>query len=966
MPWLFLAGLLLSLPSFGAVLRVETVMARPGAMAQIRMWLDRPAAAASGEFSLDLDPAIFADVADVQVFSAAGDVLGMARRKGRRVEVQFTSPSGGVGRLPGMPVAAIHARVLAEARTDAIVSLRVALPETPWKDVLGRPISLESQAGMVRLDSPVVVESVTVSDETVTVTGAGFVPESTVSIPGAAAGTVRYVSVNELRVPVGGAEDLTGRMVRVSGAGGATVVYAAGPRARVEGDVIPLFPLRSLRAFRTGEVAGPIGPERGFAAWNTGSQPVTLEYELLDLFGWLTTRKTRVVEAGEVVVEPSASALGVSRYGVLGVSASLPVRAVQLVTQTTFPGLTPRPVSPVVDPEAYTPFQFPETPYTWSPGDVSLELPQGGVPASRAAASLTKNYRATEDVPVTIAVQGADWLRVEPAVSGGFTYQLQFDSSRLPAGLYSATVVATPNRAGMKAAVLPVRLRIFAGPSLRLIADPANGNFSLTPGGSTTANGTIRVESSGAPVPVTVRIEMGGNPGWLQLSRNSGTTPFEIPYLMNAAGLAPGGYSAQIVVEGQDQTLRFPVSLSYYSPPEAPKPETAHPSSLQYSFEKGAARVTLAGVQIEPAGASYTIATDPAAGWLKAEKRNVGVGGLVSVEADARELGAGTHRTAISILASNGTVALTVPVSVTIWEGKTPALTISPANLEMRGVARTMAEGRVRVESGGLPVQVRAFPAMEQPGCELTAEPSRNGNAEPITPLDVVVRCYGEPGDYRGTVRIQAGTESVTVPVSFHLEPAPYTGQTDPPVLASVVNAASGLAGPIAPGQYVTLHGVGVDVPVLFDGKPGQVSYSSVFQTNVLVPQSLSGRTVLRVGTSERVLPVAAVAPAIFTLDGSGVGAGAVLNQDNAVNGAEAAAERGSIVQVFGTGGSGSPVQARVGGVNADVLYSGTTTPGLWQVNVRIPLETVAGPAVPLVLSIEGAETQPDVTIAVR
>ena len=44
--------------------------------------------------------------------------------------------------------------------------------------------------------------------------------------------------------------------------------------------------------------------------------------------------------------------------------------------------------------------------------------------------------------------------------------------------------------------------------------------------------------------------------------------------------------------------------------------------------------------------------------------------------------------------------------------------------------------------------------------------------------------------------------------------------------------------------------------------------------------------------------------------------------------------ERGTVMQVFGTGGGGR-VTATMGGVAAEVLYAGSSG-GLWQVNVHV------------------------------
>ena len=127
---------------------------------------------------------------------------------------------------------------------------------------------------------------------------------------------------------------------------------------------------------------------------------------------------------------------------------------------------------------------------------------------------------------------------------------------------------------------------------------------------------------------------------------------------------------------------------------------------------------------------------------------------------------------------------------------------------------------------------------------------------------------------------------------------------------ASVVNAASFLPGPVAPGEIVTVFGTGFGpgqlttfrlasgfvntilggTRVLFDGIPAPLIYSVENQLSVVVPYAVAGpSTQVQVeyrGTKSApvTLQLAPVSPAIFTLDASGRGAGAILNQDSSVN----------------------------------------------------------------------------------
>lgn len=127
---------------------------------------------------------------------------------------------------------------------------------------------------------------------------------------------------------------------------------------------------------------------------------------------------------------------------------------------------------------------------------------------------------------------------------------------------------------------------------------------------------------------------------------------------------------------------------------------------------------------------------------------------------------------------------------------------------------------------------------------------------------------------------------------------------------------------------------------------------------------------------------MAAVAPSIFTVTQTGSGQGAILNQAWTVNSATNPAGAGSYIEVYATGfGALNPpsadglrrvagtVTAQLGTLPATVVYAGEApgyTLGLQQINIQIPMNTPAGPAVPLLLTMGGVNTQSGVTVAIQ
>jgi uncharacterized protein (TIGR03437 family) len=240
---------------------------------------------------------------------------------------------------------------------------------------------------------------------------------------------------------------------------------------------------------------------------------------------------------------------------------------------------------------------------------------------------------------------------------------------------------------------------------------------------------------------------------------------------------------------------------------------------------------------------------------------------------------------------------------------------------------------------------------------------SGGGDAVPLAPISALVQ-------------IQSGA-SFTVPAE------------------SVVNGASMLPGPVAPGEIITLFGVPAGSPsVLFNGAPATVIYAGGGQVNAVVPfgLKLDGPAALEIRSQNQTvaqptMPVAQVAPAIFTQTGAGTGAGAVLNEDFSLNSYSNPAGANAILMVYGTGfglmpggpGDGQiaggaaplalPVTATIGGMPAEVLYAGAApalVAGVTQINVRVPAGLPSNPFTPIVVSVGQSSTPPGITVSIR
>ncbi|HTS26063.1 MAG TPA: IPT/TIG domain-containing protein [Bryobacteraceae bacterium] len=221
---------------------------------------------------------------------------------------------------------------------------------------------------------------------------------------------------------------------------------------------------------------------------------------------------------------------------------------------------------------------------------------------------------------------------------------------------------------------------------------------------------------------------------------------------------------------------------------------------------------------------------------------------------------------------------------------------------------------------------------------------------------------------------------------------------------AGVANLASLMNGSVAPGELLAISGNALGIgmanasmqntTVTFDGTAAPLFSVTTTQVTVIVPFSVSGQTTTQVQVTADgqksaavTLNVAAAAPGIFTLSGTGSGDAAVLNQDGSINSPGNPAAAGTAISFYATGaGQTSPagvtgqiaspplprltgnVSASIGGQTAQVLYAGNASgllSSVVQVNAQVPTGAGTGD-VSLSLNIGGTVSQPGVTVWVK
>ncbi len=320
----------------------------------------------------------------------------------------------------------------------------------------------------------------------------------------------------------------------------------------------------------------------------------------------------------------------------------------------------------------------------------------------------------------------------------------------------------------------------------------------------------------------------------------------------------------------------------------------------------------------------------------------------------------------------------------------------------------------VPIVSSGLPTSnVTATVNPPAPWLNLTL-------SDTTTPLTATLTANNTiAGNYSTTITFNSpGGISTTLPVSLTAAPAPWFTIYGFGHSASYVNTVvapgepfvifggdpfgpSSIAGPILGSDGLVPTNVG-NTQVLFDGTPAPIYYSvdnnGTGQVAGFAPFELTGKTTTNVqvvynnvASPTVQLAVVDALPGLFTADSSGGGQGSILNHDLSVNSGSNPESVGNLVVLYG-GAAGQtsppgrdgalagvggplatftmPVQVFIDGIQAtSVPYAGPApglVEGIFQVNVVIPPGVRHNANVPVVVVVNGKQSQPGVTLATK
>jgi uncharacterized protein (TIGR03437 family) len=641
---------------------------------------------------------------------------------------------------------------------------------------------------------------------------------------------------------------------------------------------------------------------------------------------------------------------------------------------------------------------------TASPGSLTMSAPLGSTSPVQQYVSLS-GYLPYNAYATTST--GAGWLTVTPASgTAPATLYVQANPAAVSTGTYTGSITVYTSQGSLS---IPVTFNVGTSGGAAIQVSPSALSFSGQTGGSAPAAQYVSVSSStgySTYFNATPTVTSGG--GWLSVTPSNGVTPVTLTASVNPSGLAAGTYYGTIAILGSDgysqQSVQVTLTLTSTN-------LTVTPASLAFTAATGGAA---AAQTLSVSSALGSIAFSAAAsvtsgsGWLAVSPNSGNTSSTLSVTVNLSGLSPGSYTGNITVNSGVGT--LNVPVTLTVTQQVNLAVTPDALAFEALTGATSIPAKTVNVSVSTGSLQFTATAATSSGGSSwLQVTP-----ASSMTPgtLTVTASATGlNPGVFNGTVTVSsAGASNSPRVIQVTL-----TVTSPVPVVTAVLNAAAGRGGILAAGTIASIYGTALaaesavfpqivsgglvptqvgDVRVLFDGIAAPILYTQAKQVNTVIPWSLFGRTTVSVVVEYKGNRSAAVqiqlydaAPGIFSIDGSGTGQGAILNQDGGVNSANNGAAADSIASVFATGMGQTepqgvdgafptqvlpkpmlPVTVLLGNSEAEVTYGGAApylVSGAMQVNVRIPRGLQPG-AYAVTLRIGRFSSQLGVTMVVK
>jgi hypothetical protein len=314
---LLISGLLAPQPGIagddgnGVSLSVASPTVPPGGLLQMQVFMTEPKPILKGKQGVQsrLAPSALASplgaVRDAAIFSAGGDVTGVAVMGPASTQFFFSSPLATFGTSLDTPVITLAYPVRSTASTGQNVSLTLDPKSSLWLDPTGKKYPVELKSGTMTVGGTLSISDVVpgagvVAPGTlISIMGVGFQPDSKVDIGEGKVETFQYVSPSLMQVTLRDPIDILGQRIRVDNRDNERAEYYSYQRTRRIGKsthplVAAAYPLFSQTALTLGYLRPTLQGTTfsGLALQNLNPTGVTVALELYSKAGVLLSAQT--------------------------------------------------------------------------------------------------------------------------------------------------------------------------------------------------------------------------------------------------------------------------------------------------------------------------------------------------------------------------------------------------------------------------------------------------------------------------------------------------------------------------------------------------------------------------------------------------------------------------------------------------------------------------------------------------
>jgi hypothetical protein len=304
------AGLSVASPTVppGGLLQMQVFMTEPKPILKgrqrVRSQAATSAAVNSAAAVADIVSPLGA-VRDAAIFSAGGDVSGVAVTDSGGTQFFFSSPLTTYGTSTDIPVITLAYPVRATARAGQSMDLTLDADDSQWLNPKGKPYSFELKSGVMTVGGTLSITDVVPgagvvpAGTVIAINGVGFQPDSKVDFGEAHVATTKYVNPKLIEVTLRNAAEIRGQRIRINNRNNEQAVYfpyqhtaRAGKSAHsLVAESYPLFAnaAQTLGYFRL-TFQGTLFS--GIALQNLNATPVKATLRLSSSAGLLLAKRT--------------------------------------------------------------------------------------------------------------------------------------------------------------------------------------------------------------------------------------------------------------------------------------------------------------------------------------------------------------------------------------------------------------------------------------------------------------------------------------------------------------------------------------------------------------------------------------------------------------------------------------------------------------------------------------------------